>query len=118
MLLRELEKLRCEAQDNGNINWDRDFTYFCTFIKDTLCSKDIYTKEEKDKIAIIMNYIKSCGEYAEQWNHGLISENDMDVDRIAYTNDNLYDIIADAIGYLQFKAARPTPYEKNNTIKR
>lgn len=27
-LLREIEKLRCEAQDNGNINWDEDFEFF------------------------------------------------------------------------------------------
>lgn len=27
-LLREMEKIRCEAQDNGNINWDDDYSYF------------------------------------------------------------------------------------------
>ena len=28
-LLREVEKLRCEAQDNGNMNWDDNFAFFC-----------------------------------------------------------------------------------------
>ena len=32
-LLREIENIRCEAQDNGNVNWDDDLTYFCEFIK-------------------------------------------------------------------------------------
>ena len=27
-LLREIEKLRYEAQDNGNRNWDEDYSYF------------------------------------------------------------------------------------------
>ena len=35
-LLRELEKLRYEAQNNGNMNWDKDFEYFCDFISETL----------------------------------------------------------------------------------
>ena len=36
-LLREMEKIRCEAQDNGNINWDDDYSYFCDFISERLC---------------------------------------------------------------------------------
>lgn len=32
-LLREVEKLRHEAWNNGNINWDDNFAWFCgTFI--------------------------------------------------------------------------------------
>ena len=30
-LLRQLEALRGEAQDNGNINWDDDFEFFCAY---------------------------------------------------------------------------------------
>lgn len=32
-LLRQVEKLRYEAQNNGNINWDSDFEFFCEFLK-------------------------------------------------------------------------------------
>jgi len=117
-LLRDLEKLRFEAQDNGNINWDDDFSYFCEFIRNTLCTKDIFTDEEKNRIVLILDYFKDCGEYAKQWNNGLISDEDVNVDRIAYTKDNLYDVVSDAIGYLQFKITSPISYETNNAIKR
>lgn len=65
-----------------------------------------------------MDYFKDCGEYAKQWNNGLISDEDVNVDRIAYTKDNLYDVVSDAIGYLQFKITSPISYETNNAIKR
>ena len=38
-LLRQIEKLRYEAQDNGNINWSEELADYCDYIKETLCSK-------------------------------------------------------------------------------
>lgn len=35
-LLREIEALRTEAQENDNINFDEDYAYFCDFILQTL----------------------------------------------------------------------------------
>jgi hypothetical protein len=35
-LLRVIEKLRYEAQNNGNGNWDRGFEHFCDYIWKTL----------------------------------------------------------------------------------
>lgn len=35
-LLRRAEKLRSEAQDNGNHNWDDNYAWFCEFIRDSL----------------------------------------------------------------------------------
>ena len=46
-LLRELEKLRYEAQNNGNQNWDEWFVFFCDHIKAQLCSQSIFSDEEK-----------------------------------------------------------------------
>ena len=40
------------------------------------------------------------------------------IDKIAYTDNNLYDIICDKIGQLQKEHNLPIPYEKNDTIKR
>lgn len=117
-LLREIEKLRCEAQDNGNINWDDDLSYFCDFIKNTLCTHDFFSDDEKQKVTLIMDYLKDCGEYAKKWNNGLISDNDVNIERRAYIGDNLYDIVADAIGYLHSKYMSSIPYEINTTIKR
>ena len=56
-LLREMEKIRCEAQDNGNINWDDDYSYFCDFISERLCEQPIFTAAEKDEVILIMSYL-------------------------------------------------------------
>lgn len=117
-LLRELENLRCEAQDNGNINWDEDFSYFCDFIRESLCSEDIFSEIEKEKITLALSHIKTCGNYARRFHNGEISEHDVDINMIAYTKDNLYDIVADAIGFLQIKTNEPIPYKCNEMIKR
>lgn len=117
-LLREIEKIRCEAQDNGNINWDDDYSYFCEFISKTLSEQSIFSNEEKEEIALIMSYIKECGIYAQKVYSGKISKDDVDMKKIAYTDNNLYDIICDRIGQLQKENPEAIPYEKNNSIKR
>ena len=96
-LLREIENIRCEAQDNGNVNWDDDLTYFCEFIKQSLIEQPIFSEPEKEKICVIMNYLKECGVYAQRFNDGKISDNDVLPEKLAYTKDNLYDIICDFI---------------------
>ncbi len=101
-LLREIEKIRCEAQDNGNINWDTDYDYFCDFLKDTLSKQSFISDINKSNIALIMDYLKSCG------NGG----------KLPYVDDNLYDIVADAIGLLHKNVGKPIPYERNNNLSR
>ena len=117
-LLRQIEKLRGEAQDNGNMNWDEDFEYFCDFLKETLCSQDIFSEEDKEKFVLILNHFKECGKYAVCLQDGQIPDSEVDVKKIAYVEDNLYDIVADAIGQLQSKHAAPIPFEKNEDIAR
>ena len=117
-MLREIEELRCEAQDDGNINWDEDHSYFCDFISKKLLEQSIFSNIEKEEITLIMSYIKECGMYAQKFNSGIIPENEVDIDKIAYTDNNLYDIICDKIGQLQKEHNLPIPYEKNDTIKR
>ena len=117
-LLREIEELRCDAQDDGNINWDEDHSYFCNFISKKLLEQSIFSNIEKEEITLIMSYIKECGMYAQKFNSGIIPENEVDIDKIAYTDNNLYDIICDKIGQLQKEHNLPIPYEKNDTIKR
>lgn len=117
-LLRAIEKLRYEAQDNGDINWDDDFVFFCDFLKETLCAQKIYKREEKKKASIILDYFKACGEYAVRFANGEISDKDFDIAKMPYVNDNLYDIIADAIGYFQKCNSEPIPYTGNIKLKR
>ena len=47
-----------------------------------------------------------------------ISDNDVLPEKLAYTKDNLYDIICDFIGRLQNKHPEPIKYSINNSIKR
>jgi len=35
-LIRAIEKLRYEAQNNGNVNWDLGFEQFCDYLWDVL----------------------------------------------------------------------------------
>ena len=113
-LLREIEKLRNEAKDNGNINWDMDFSYFCENIKWKLSNMSIYTQEELLKINLVMDYLKYTGEYASSLGNGA----DVMVNSIAYTKDNLYDIVADAIGKLQSVHPDSIPCDINYAIRR
>lgn len=122
-LLRQLEKLRCEAQDNGNFNWDKDFDYFCTNIKDTLCSQNFYSKSDKEKITLIMEHFKECGKYSISFYNEENDEIDMDeqvcFEKLAYTEDDLYDIIADYIAIFHIKNnEQPVPCKINPDIRR
>lgn len=109
-LLREIENIRCEAQDNGNINWDDDYSYFCDFISSELAKQTIFSDAEKEEIKLIMGYIKECGIYAQKFNSGKISDEDVNPNKIAYTKDNLYDRICDKIGQLQKENPEPMPF--------
>lgn len=84
-LLRAIEKLRYEAQDNGNINWDDKFELFCDYIWDILNS---WGKFDKESLSEIRNDLNRILEYENP-----------------YLEDDLYDRISDYImeWYLQNK---------------
>ena len=109
-LLREIKHIRKEAQENGNKTWDGDLSYFCENIQWKLCNLSVYTEEEMIKIRLIMDYLKYTGEYAK--NSGAEDSS------IAYTRDNLYDIIEDLIGKLQNVHPDPIACEINYGIQR
>lgn len=111
-LLRELEVIRNEAQKNGNINWDNNLEHYCHYIQDNVCSDIHFSQKEKNEISTILNYFIECGNYAKSIKEGKISKEDADMNKIAYTNNNLYDIIADAIG--KFQKYNPKPIHLKN----
>lgn len=119
-LLRECEKLRHEAQVNGNYNWDKWFEYFCDHIRESLVEQVFFSTEEKQKITDILEFFKSCGEYAADiiHNESLPDDYPVDLDKLAYTEDNLYDIIADAIGKMHSEAGKEIPYIINPDMYR
>lgn len=58
----------------------------------------------------MLDYIKDCGSYSKKFNNGEIRDQDVDVSWLAYTEDNLYDRIADAIGFPQNQEPEPIPF--------
>src|SRR5437868_15254469 len=49
-LLRAVEKLSWEAQNNGNVNWDSGFTILVDFLERTLCNEPQISDELKQSI--------------------------------------------------------------------
>ena len=118
-LLRETEALRYEAQNNGNFNWDEDFSYFCDFIKEALNAQDALPQGMRQEVSAATGHIKACGEYGRKFNDGMIPDEELDVDMIACVDDEPYDVIDNAIGLLDSSVGgEPIPYEPNPSILR
>ncbi len=49
-LIRAIEKLRYEAQNNGNANWDVGFVRFCDYIWDSLNDDVVFKHHELKEI--------------------------------------------------------------------
>jgi len=117
-LLRQLEKLRGEAEDNGNINWDDNFEWFCGFIASKLKESDLFEESHMDKIEKALEYIKECGKYSALYHEGEIPDDEVDPMLFAYVDDDLYDYIADAIAVFAENNPDPIPYKGKEFIYR
>lgn len=117
-LLRQAEKLRNEAMDNGNLNWDNNFEWFCDFISETLRKSNLFEKKQMETIAGALDYIKKCGMYAYQYNTGEISDDDANPMLFAYAEDDLYDYVEDAIAVFAEANPQIIAYEKKDFIYR
>ncbi|WP_206154926.1 hypothetical protein [Clostridium muellerianum] len=86
-LLKAIEKLRYEAQDNGNINWDDRFEMFCKYMWNTLSS---WGKFSDETLTEIKNDLERIRDYQNP-----------------YVNNDLYDRLTDHAmeWYLQNKRA-------------
>ena len=117
-LLREVEKLRYEAMNNGNVNWDDDYARFCDFVADSICSMQAVPKKQADEVRSAMSRIKQCGEYSNRFYNGDIPDGDVEVDMIACVDIGIYDSVEAVIGFISLNAGRPIPYEHNPEILR
>ena len=89
-LLRAVEKLRWEAQNNGNINWDDRFEMFITFLSDTFQNESGFPQDRKESIA----------EDLYRLGHFLPVEQFKDESQFAqlsYIDDDLYNRLVDAV---------------------
>jgi len=121
-LLRQIEKLRYEAQNNGNINWDSDFEYFCDFLNASLCEGGFLSADEKKDVAGALSKIKAFGQFMCRFNNGDVSDDEFDArNRGEFVNimeDDLYDAVCDAVGMFYSKNKTPIPYKPNPDILR
>ena len=117
-LLRQTEKLRTEAMDNGNINWDDNFEWFCYFIGETLFSFDGLDEKEKHNIGFILEYLRQCGNYARHFRDGDIPRGAVDIQLIPYVENDLYDYLSDAIAKYSLGQLTLIPYKHKEFIFR
>jgi hypothetical protein len=92
-LIRAIERLRYEAQNNGNGNWDDGFERFCQYLWETLNDRKTFDNN-------VLNEIK------------------IDIDTLLnfeqpYLDDDLYDRITDHIIEWSFVHKGPVKREKD-----
>ena len=117
-LLRQLERLRCEARRNGNINWDDNYAWFCDFIAGTLLDSGLFDEKQMDTIRGAVAYLKECGDYAHRYCEGEISDAEANPMLFAYVDHDLYDYLADAIAIFAEQNPEPIPNEKKDFLYR
>ncbi len=97
-LLRAIEKLRDEAQRNGNQNWDDGFEILRQYLAEKLGSSDAHNLLAKRKIK---KDLVRLADYSHP-----------------YTNDDLYDRLADVLVEWNKKHPEPIKRDKNLQLHR
>ena len=97
-LLRAVEKLRDEAQRNGNGNWDEGHSILANFVMNTLidseCFDDITEEEIEEDIFILLDYDSP------------------------YLEDDIYDKLCDRIVDFYVKNPEPIKHVHNENLHR
>jgi hypothetical protein len=83
-LLRAIEKLRWEAQENGNINWDHCFEMLVGFLYEHLVQKSALPKQAKESIDTDLSRLRDFLPVDEL-------EDDDQAGGLPYIEDDLYD---------------------------
>ena len=97
-LLRALEKLRWEAQNNGNINWDEGFLILIEFIRSTLNSDASFTDAERHTINSDLDRLRNFTPVDEM-------DDATDDGALPYVEDDLYDRLTGFVA--KFARAHP-----------
>lgn len=87
-VLRAIEKLRWEAQGNGNINWDDRFEMLLDYIEESLTSKSCFSSESKSEIRRDLDRLRNFLSPNELTDDSQIPE-------LPYVEDDLYDRLTD-----------------------
>lgn len=95
-LLRAVEKLRDEAQRNGNINYAESHKLLAKFISDTLTSSELFDKKEFTKIKSETRKLMKADE--------------------PYTEDDIYDYLTDKVCVFYDQKPELLPHPNNPQI--
>ncbi|MCR9201763.1 MAG: hypothetical protein NXI04_24215 [Planctomycetaceae bacterium] len=87
-VLRAIEKLRWEAQGNGNIKWDDRFEMLLDYIEESLTSKSCFSSESKSEIRRDLDRLRNFLPPNELTDDSQIPE-------LPYVEDDLYDRLRD-----------------------
>ncbi len=90
-LLRAVERLRWEAQSNGNINWDEGFLRFLDFLKMHLAAEPGFAYERKRSVQTDLERLRAFTGIQED------GDEDEVLASLPYMDDDLYDRLADAV---------------------
>lgn len=94
-LIRAIEKLRYEAQNNGNGNWDEGFELFCQYIWDILNDDKVFEKDVLHEIRTDIDTINNSN--------------------VPYFEDDLYDRITDHV--IEWSIAHKGPIKRTKDPK-
>lgn len=104
-LLRAVEKLRWEAQHNGNINWDPCFEMFIALLRDKLANQDYLSREETASLHRDLDRLADFITPEE-----LTEDRALD-HRLPYVDDDLYDRLTDHVARFCRRWPEVIPYE-------
>lgn len=87
-------------------------------ISGTLQDSNLFDEKQMKTITGALNYIKECGMYAYQYNTGKISEDGVNPMLFAYTDDDIYDYIEDAIAIFAEANPQKITYDAKDFVYR
>lgn len=89
-LLRAVERLRWEAQTNGNVNWDDGFLRFLDFLGMHLATEPEFPDERKRAVQADLERLRAFTGAGQETEAGFRAG-------LPYVDDDLYDRLADAV---------------------
>jgi len=110
-LLRAVEKLRWEAQENGNINWDDGFLILISFLEQHLLNSPVFSPADRAALQGDLGRLRDFLPVDE-----LIS--DEDTGSLPYVGDDLYDRLTSCVVAFVRANPHPLPYPANPRLRR
>jgi hypothetical protein len=102
-LLRAVEKLRWEAQNNGNINWDEGFVILVDYLRQTLNAHPAFTDSDRHAINADLDRLQAFTPAEDL-------DDEFDSGSLPYVEDDLYDRLTGCV--VAFARANPEPLGK------